>query len=315
VSITISLLTGYAAFVPADAIGASGILATVTAGIFMGIRAPHILAPRTRLQSFFVWDILDYVITATLFVLVGLQLRGVVDSLSGYSVGTLAGYSLAVAGVVVGTRLVWLFTVPYLIRALDRRPSQRARRVGARWRVVLAWSGMRGAVSLAAALAVPLTTDAGGPFPQRDLIIFLTFAVIFFTLVVQGLSLPALIRRLGISDGGADADEEIRARLVATKAAIDEIDALEDEEWTRDDTLERMRNLYQYRKRRFAARAGKIEDDGYEDRSLAYQQMVQLVLAAQREALLRMRDQGELSNEAMNRIIRELDLEESRLEI
>jgi CPA1 family monovalent cation:H+ antiporter len=170
-------------------------------------------------------------------------------------------------------------------------------------------------VSLAAALAIPLTTDAGGPFPQRDLIIFLTFAVIFFTLVVQGLSLPALIHRLGISDGGADADEEIRARLVATKAAIDEIDALEDEEWTRDDTLERMRNLYQYRKRRFAARAGKIEDDGYEDRSLAYQQMVQLVLAAQREALLRMRDQGELSNEAMNRIIRELDLEESRLEI
>ena len=127
--------------------------------------------------------------------------------------------------------------------------------------------------------------------------------------------MPTLIRRLGVSDGGADADEEIRARLVATKAAIAQIDTLAGEEWTRDETVERMRALYEYRKRRFAARAGKIEDEGYEDRSLAYQQMVQLVLGAQREALLRMRSDGELSNEAMNRILRELDLEESRLEI
>jgi CPA1 family monovalent cation:H+ antiporter len=178
----------------------------------------------------------------------------------------------------------------------------------------MAWSGMRGAVSLAVALALPLTTDAAG-FPNRDLIVFLTFSVIFFTLIVQGLSLPALIRRLGVSDGGADADEEVRARLVAAKAALEELDALAGEEWTRDETVERMRALYEYRKRRFAARAGKIEDEGYEDRSLAYQQMVQLVLGAQREALLRMRSDGELSNEAMNRILRELDLEESRLEI
>jgi monovalent cation/hydrogen antiporter len=247
--------------------------------------------------------------------LIGLQLRAVIDELSGYSASTLAGYALAVAGVVVGTRLVWFFTIPYLVRAVDRRPAQRARRVGARWRLVLAWSGMRGAVSLAVALALPLTTDAGDAFPERDLIIFLTFAVIFFTLVVQGLTLPILIRRLGVSDGGADADEEIRARLVATKAAIEQLDALAGEEWTRDDTVERMRALYQYRKRRFAARAGKIEDDGYEDRSLAYQQTVQLVLGAQREALLRMRSDGELSNEVMNRLLRELDLEESRLEI
>jgi Sodium/hydrogen exchanger family len=208
-----------------------------------------------------------------------------------------------------------VFTVPYLIRAIDRRPAQRARRVGALWRLVLAWSGMRGAVSLAVALALPFTTAAGGGFPKRDLIVFLTFAVIAFSLVVQGLFLPVLIRRLGVSAVGADADEELRARLVATKAAIEQIDALAGEEWTRDETVERMRALYEYRKRRFAARAGKIEDDGYEDRSLAYQQMLQLVLRAQREALLRMRSNGELSNELMNRILRELDLEESRLEI
>jgi monovalent cation/hydrogen antiporter len=315
ISVTISLLTGYAAFVPADAIGASGVLATVTAGIFMGVRAARILPARIRLQGFFVWDILDFIVNAILFVLVGLQLRAVVDGLSGYSTSELAGYALAVSGVVVGTRLIWFFTVPYLIRAIDRRPAQRARRVSARWRLVMAWSGMRGAVSLAVALAIPLTTDAGDPFPQRDLIVFLTFAVIFSTLVVQGLSLPVLIQRLGISDGGADADEEVRARLVATKAAIEQLDTLEGEEWTRNETVERMRGLYEYRKRRFAARAGKIDDDGYEDRTLAYQQMVQLVLQAQREALVRMRNNGELSNEAMNRIIRELDLEESRLEI
>src|SRR5215210_4855705 len=315
VSVTISLLTGYAAFVPADAIGASGILATVTAGIYMGIRGPRILPARARLQGFFVWDIVDFIINAILFVLIGLQLHAVVDALSGYSAGSLAGYALAVTGMVVGTRLVWFFTVPYLVRAIDRRPAQRARRVGARWRLVMAWSGMRGAVSLAVALALPFATGGGGSFPRRDLIVFLTFAVIFFTLVVQGLSLPVLIRRLGVTDGGADADEEVRARLVATKAAIDELDALAGEEWTRDETLERMRALYEYRKRRFAARAGKIEDEGYEVRSLAYQQMVQLVLGAQREVLLRMRSAGELSNEAMNRILREIDLEESRLEI
>jgi CPA1 family monovalent cation:H+ antiporter len=171
VSITISLLTGYAAFVPADAIGASGILATVTAGIYMGIRGPQILPSRVRLQGYFVWDILGFVINAILFVLIGLQLRAVVDGLSEYSASTLGGYALAVSGVVVGTRLVWFFTVPYLIRAIDRRPAQRARRVGARWRLVMAWSGMRGAVSLAVALALPFTTDAGDGFPNRDLII------------------------------------------------------------------------------------------------------------------------------------------------
>jgi len=315
VSITISLLTGYAAFIPADAIGTSGVLAAVTAGIYMGIRGPSIIPARTRLQGLFVWDILDFLINAILFVLIGLQLRTVVDGLSGFSATDLAGYALAVSGVVVLTRLVWAFTVPYLIRALDRRESQRARRVGAGPRLVVAWSGMRGAVSLAAALAIPLTTDTGAAFPQRDLIIFLTFAVIFFTLVVQGLSLPMLIRRVGVTPDGTEETEELRARLVATRAALTQLDDLEAEEWTRNETIERMRALYQYRKRRFAARAGKIEDDGYEDRSLIYQQMVQIVLAAQRDALIRMRSDGELSNEVMNRVIRELDLEESRLEI
>jgi Na+/H+ antiporter len=314
VNVTISLLTGYAAFVPADLLGASGVLATVTAGIYMGIHGPRVLPTRSRLEGFFVWDILDFIINASLFVLIGLQLRGVVEGLPGYSAITLASYALAVTGVVVGTRLAWSFTIPYVIRALDRRKVQRARRVGARWRLVFAWSGMRGSVSLAVALALPLSTDAGA-FPRRNLLIFLTFAVIFFSLVVQGLTLPALIRRLGVSSGDTEAQEEIWARLVAAEAAIAQIDALAAEEWTREETIQRMRGFYEYRIRRFSARAGHIEDEGYEDQSLAYQQMMQIVLGAQREAIVRLRNEGKLSNEIMNRINHELDLEESRLEI
>ncbi|MBV8995865.1 MAG: cation:proton antiporter, partial [Pseudonocardiales bacterium] len=315
VNVTMSLLTGYAAYVPADAIGASGVLAAVTAGIYMGIRGPRILPAAARLQGSFVWEIVDFILNAILFVLIGLQLHAVAGGLAGYPAGTVAIYSLAVTGVVVACRLAWFFTVPYLVWWIDPRSRQRDRGVGAQGRLVLAWSGMRGAVSLAVALALPLTTSTGGAFPERSLIVFLTFVVICFTLVGQGLSLPVLIRRLGVSDGGADAGEELRARLVAAKAALAQIGALAGEEWTRDETVERMRALYEYRKRRLAARAGKIEDEGYEDRSLAYQHMVQLVLAAQRDALLRLRTDGQLSNEVMLRILRELDLEESRLEI
>jgi monovalent cation/hydrogen antiporter len=315
ISITISLLSGYAAFVPADALGLSGVLAAVTCGIFVGIRGPRIIAPRVRLQSTYVWEVLDFLLNASLFVLVGLQLRTIVDQLGGFSFSELATDALAVSGAVVVSRLVWFYTMPYLIRALDRRPQQRLRRLGAGPRFVLAWAGMRGAVSLAAALAIPFATDSGAPFPQRNLIIFLTFAVIFATLVVQGLTLPAVIRMLHITGDGQEDEEEIRARLVAAKAALAQIDALVDEDWTREDTLERLRAMYQYRKRRFAARAGRIEDDGYEDRSLAYQRTMQSVLGAQRNALVQLRSDGEVSNEIMSRIVRELDLEESRLEI
>ncbi len=313
VSITISLLSGYAAFVPADVLGASGVLAAVTTGIYMGVRGPSIIDARTRLQGFFVWDIVDFLINATLFVLVGLQLHTVVEALSGSAL-TLAGYALAVSGVVVAMRVAWMFGSRYIIR-LDRRYARRAGRVGWRPRLVIAWSGMRGAVSLAAALAIPLETDAGTPFPDRNLIIFLTFAVIFATLVAQGLTLGMVIRRLGIEDGGDSDGEEIRARLVASTAALERLDELAAEPWTRDDTVQRMRGLYEYRQRRFKAQAGKIDDDGYEDRSLVYQRTVQSVLAAQREALIALRNEGTISNEVMNRVVREFDLEESRLEI
>ena len=169
---------------------------------------------------------------------------------------------------------------------------------------------MRGAVSLAAALALP------PDFPQRDLLLFLTFAVIFATLVLQGLTLPPLIRALGVEDDGTEEEhEELKARLYATKAALARLEELAREEWTRDDTIERMRGAYEYRKRRLAARAGKIEDDGFEDRSVAYQTIVREVLEAQRAAVVDLRNQGTISNDVMHRIERELDLEDERLEI
>ena len=268
---------------------------------------------QTRLQGLAVWEILVFVLNALLFALVGLQLSHILDVLTGHSAGTLIWYGVLVTAAVVGTRLIWAPVFLYLPKLLVRRGGRERASFG--HPVLVAWSGMRGAVSLAAALALPLKTHTGASFPDRDLLIFLTFAVIFSTLVVQGLSLPVLIRRLGVTGDGAEDREELLARLEATKAALAQLDALAGEEWTRDDSIERMRGLYEYRKRRFAARAGKIEDDGYEDRSLAYQQTVQAVLAAQRAALIRLRNDGVISNEVMHRVVRDFDLEESRLEI
>jgi CPA1 family monovalent cation:H+ antiporter len=315
--ITISLLTAYAAFIPADELGLSGVLAAVTAGIYLGWRGPELVTPQTRLQSFAVWEILVFLLNATLFILIGLQLPVITQGLDGYTTGELVGYSALVGRTVIGSRFVFMFTMPYVVRALDRRPEQRERRVGARARIVSAWAGMRGAVSLAAALALPLETDAGAPLPERDLILFITFALILVTVVGQGLSLPYLIRRLGVREDGAEEEaEEILARWAASRAALERLDELAIEEWTLDDTIERLRGLYTFRQRRVKVRAGKIEDeDGIEDRSLAYQRLMHELYTVQRLAVVELRNGGEISNEVMHRIERELDLEESRLEV
>jgi monovalent cation/hydrogen antiporter len=310
VEITISLLSGYAGYLPAEALGASGVLAAVTVGIVLGWRAPRISTARMRLQGFAVWDTLVFLLNALLFVLIGLQLPLILDELSGQPAGTLIGQAAAVSAVVILTRLAWMNTVPYLIRALDRRPQQRARRQGWRVRMIGAWSGMRGSVSLAAALALP------PDFPQRDVVLFLTFAVIFTTLVLQGLTLPALIRRLDVRDDGAEEREDLAGRRAAVEAALAAIDDLAAREWTREETAERMRRMYEYRRSRLAARAGETDDgDGYEHRSVKYQKMVREVLEAQRAELVRLRNAGEISNEVMHRLERELDLEDERLEI
>jgi monovalent cation/hydrogen antiporter len=315
--LTISLFSAYGAFIPADQLGVSGVLAVVACGLVLGFRAPEIASPESRMQGFAMWSILTFLLNATLFILIGLQLPTIVDGLSGRSPGEVIGYAAAVCAAVIAMRFIWTNTMTAVIRTLDRRPSQLARRSTWRVRVVSSWSGMRGAVSLAAALALPLHTDSGAPFPGRDLIQFITFALILVTVVGQGLTLPWLIRRLGVIEDGADEEnEEIKARLVIAKAALERVDELEGEEWTRDGTIERVRNLYRYRKRRFAARAGKIEDtDGIEEGSLAYQRMMHEIYAVQRTELVRLRNQREISAEVMRRVERELDLEEQRLEV
>ena len=172
---------------------------------------------------------------------------------------------------------------------------------------------MRGVISLAAALALPLTTDTGAPFPGRDLILFLTFCVILVTLVVQGLSLPALIRALGVEDDHVGEKEETKGRIEIAQAALKRLEELAEEEWVREDTAERVRGMYNYRRRRFAARFDG-DEDGLEDRSTAYQRLQIELLQAQRETLIRLRDEGRIGDEVMHRIERDLDLEESRLE-
>jgi monovalent cation/hydrogen antiporter len=311
--ITISILSGYAAYLPAEALGLSGVIAAVTVGIYMGWHTPQLTTPVMRMQGVAVWEILMFLLNAVLFLLVGLQLPSVLDDISGFSAAELAGWGLLVSAVVIGVRLAWGFTVPYIIRALDRRPSQRARRASARERLVLGWAGMRGSVALAAALAIPLETDAGAPFPQRELLIFLAFAVILVTLVGQGLTLGPLIHRLGIRDDGTAQEEEVLARVRVAEAALERLDEIGRDGWAREDTLQRVRRMYDYRRQRFSARADG-DSTAYEERTDLYQRVMYELFDAQRNALLALRNGREISDEVRRRVERDLDLEETRLQ-
>jgi NhaP-type Na+/H+ and K+/H+ antiporter len=220
-----------------------------------------------------------------------------------------------VSAIVIVTRIVWVFPLTYVPRFLFRRMRERDPYPPWQLPMLVAWNGMRGAVSLAAALAIPLRTDAGTPFPERDLIIFLTFCVILATLVVQGLSLPSLIRSLSVSDDDAAEWEESKARLRAAEAAAARIEELMAEDWVQEDTAERMRGLYEYRRRRFAARFDDADDGALDDRSLAYQRLRREALEAERATILELRNRGVINDEVWRRIERDLDLEDTRLEI
>jgi CPA1 family monovalent cation:H+ antiporter len=317
VEITISIFSGFAAYLPAEQLGVSGVLAAVTTGIYLGWQAPNISTAQMRIQGFAVWELIVFLLNAVLFVLIGLQLPTILDAVSGIDALTLAGYAMATIAVVIGSRFLWLFTTPYALRVFDRRASQTERRVGAASRFVMGWAGMRGAVSLAAALALPLTTDAGAPFPDRELVIFLAYCVVLFTVIVQGLTLPPLIRRLGVVDDGSEEEaEEHAARIAAAEAALEALDGLAEEDWTHDHSIERLRGLYEFRRRRFATIRGDLEDQtGIIDHSLSYQRLMHALIDEQRAALLQMRNEGLISAEATRRVERELDLEEARLEV
>ena len=307
--ITISLLTGYIAFIPAELMGVSAVLAAVTAGVYLGWHTPELTTPQVRLQGVAVWEIVQYLLNALLFVLIGLQLPVVIDALGDVSAATLLGYAALVSLTVIALRFAWVFAGLLGPKWITRRMSN--------WRgaVFLSWAGMRGAVSLAAALALPLQTDAGNPFPGRDLVLFLTFAVILVTLVGQGLTLPLVIRSLGIEDDGLDERQDAKARIHAAEAALTRLEQLLNEDWVREDTAERVRGAYNFRTNRFRARLDDGDDGSIESRSQDYQRLRRELLDAERQALVELRRNGVISNEVWFRVGRDLDLEDQRLDI
>jgi CPA1 family monovalent cation:H+ antiporter len=287
----------------------------VTAGVYLGWHTPELTSVQTRLQGDGAWQILAYLINALLFALVGLQLRHILDELTGIATMRLIGYALIVIAAVVLTRLLWVPIGAYLPRFLFRRIRERDPYPPLSYTAVVSWAGMRGAVSLAAALAVPFTTNSGSPFDERNLIIFLTFSVILGTLVVQGLSLPLLIQVLRLEDDGTAEREEAKARIRAAEAALARLDELVDEEWVREDTAERLRGLYGFRRNRFAARFDGEDDGSIESRSLDYQRLRRELLEAERGAIVGLRHDGVINEDVMLRVQRDLDLEDARLDV
>ena len=304
--VAIALLSGYLAYLPAAAIGVSGVLAAVTIGVYMGWHTPQLTNVQTRLSGNAFWEILVFLVNALLFALVGLQLRGIVDRLD--VTGSLIADAVYVTAAVIVLRLVFVPVLGYLPRILF--PSIQKRDPWPPWQfpLVIGWAGIRGAVSLAAALALPTN------LPDRDLIIFLTFGVILVTLVGQGLTLAPLIRALRIPEDVGAEREDAKARIKAAEAALLRLDELAEEDWVRPDTLERMRGQYRFRSNRFRARYDGVDEEGVEDRSAAYQRLRRELLDAERTAVLSLRNEGIITEEVMQRVERDIDLEDSRLD-
>jgi monovalent cation/hydrogen antiporter len=313
--ITISLLTGYFAYLPADLLGVSAVIAAVVAGVYLGWHTPELTTAEVRLLGVSTWTIVTFAVNALLFTLIGLQLPLVLDELGSYATGDLLWWAAAVSLTVIAARFLWVYPGSLLLHRL--MPSSDGPETRPSWRhsALLSWCGMRGGVSLAAALAVPLETDAGAPFPGREVILFLTFSVILATLVLQGLTLPAVIRVLDLEDDGIEGREEAAARIRAAEAAIARLEELAGEDWVRDDTADRVRGGYTFRINRFSARFDDADDGDIEERSQAYQRLRRELLAAERDAVVELRRSGVISDEVMRRVQRDLDLEDTRLDI
>jgi monovalent cation/hydrogen antiporter len=298
-SIMLSVLTAYGAYIGAEEAHVSGILAAVVAGLYAGYNSPRSLDADIRLNAVAFWNVLVFGLEITLFVLLGLQLPGIVDTLnettSGVSELLLPAAALAATSIAV--RLAFVFAMG---RDAGDTPGQR---------FAIGWSGMRGAVSLAAALAVPLSVSA------RPQIIFLTFALILITLVGQGLSLPFIVRALGLEEPRRWSDEEAVARMEAAQSALDRLDEMEDEERASEGQLKRLRDLYRARFRMCQAVLGGEDPDAAarEQRIADYGELRRELIGIERDELLQLRGAGRLRNETMRQIERDLDLEEARI--
>jgi len=308
IEVAIAVLSGYLAYLPAAAVGVSGVLAAVTIGVYMGWHTPELTTERTRLSGDAFWEILVFIVNALLFVLVGLQLRRIIDSLAGLSSPRLTGYAALVSVTVILARIVWVPIFTYLPRWAFRSIREHDPYPPWQWPALLSWVGIRGAVSLVAALALP------NDFPDRDLIVFLTFGVIVSTLVLQGMTLPVLIGMLGISDDGSAEREDAKARIKAAEAALARLEELAADGAVRPQTAERLRGAFGFRRDRFRARLDDGDDGAIEEQSVAYQRVMRELLAAEHAMLVSLRNGRVIDDNVLQRVQRDLDLEAARLD-
>jgi monovalent cation/hydrogen antiporter len=315
VEITISLLTPFAAYLPAEWLHASGVLSTVTAGLVLGWNSPRIMASETRVQGRAVWDMMVFVLNGLVFILIGLQLSTILPDLSLRAFLVDAGFGLMISVAAILVRFGWVVLTarsPGWIGVLLRGGASPLP-----WPdvVVVGWAGMRGVVSLATALALPRST------PERDLILVATFCVILVTLVGQGISLPWLVRRLGVTADGDTDYQEWRARTVSTDAAVARLAELAAEWPAHVPLIETLRGQYSQRTSHLdvhasaaAARDGDAGDAAAEQELLEHHLIRRAVIDAERAAVLDLRQRGEIADEVWRRVERDLDLEELRLE-
>ncbi|GAA3440464.1 Na+/H+ antiporter [Kutzneria kofuensis] len=308
------ILTPFLAFLLAEAIEASGVLAVVTAGLIMSQVGPRIGRAETRQLSQGFWGLATFILNGALFVLVGLESHAAVRGLA--SANLVRGLITvgAVCVVLVAVRIVFLFVSVYIIRAVDRRPSQRLRRVSHRSRIVSGLSGFRGAVSLAAALAVPETVVSGAGFPDRDMIVFVTAGVIIVTLVAQGLVLPGVVRWAHLPQDNSVAEERLMAQRTATEEAMAAMPLVAEELGTDPDVVERLNREFQ--KHLHVLHAGTEEDDA-DGPALRHDQhytaLRLALLARKRATVVRLRDENRIDDTVLRQIQARLDIEEVRL--
>jgi CPA1 family monovalent cation:H+ antiporter len=314
VEVLLSLLAPFGCWLPAEALGVSGVLSVVTAGIVVGRHISRITSSDTRVLASGVWQMVVFSLTGLVFILIGLQLPTILETLrASRSFGELASWAVVVAVTVIVVRLMWVFPSAYLPRTLSAKIRKRETMPPPRNVLIIGWAGMRGVVSLAAALALPLNTDSGAPFPERDLVIFLTFSVILATLVGQGLTLPLLIRWLGVGDDGSVAHEELHAREAAVGAALSRLDELA-EEWPGHlELIDHLRERHQHATEHLDHdhESGEVPKD---QEAIEHAIIQRAVIDAQRLAVIDLRDRGVISDEAVRVVVRGLDLEELRAE-
>jgi CPA1 family monovalent cation:H+ antiporter len=313
VQITFSLLTPFLAYLPAEYLRVSGILSTAAAGIYLGWHSPLTISARTRLQVYSFWEIIAFLLNGFVFISIGLQLPGIISGLEGESRLSLARYALIVSIAVVMVRIIWVFSATYIPRLLSKQ--LRARDPAPPWQevTITAWAGMRGVVSLAAAFALPFVLSDGQPFPGRNYVLFLTFCVILATLVFQGLTLPLIIRKLGIRDDGSTDDEERSARVEANKAALKLLDELATRNEFSIETVQRLRAEYDDRLEQLKLCAENPDDCSGQILTPQYQRLQQETLTAERQTIIQLRNRRVINDESLRRIQRDLDLAEARL--